>query len=574
MSHSVTAKVWLMVCAALVASAAPAADVTVSGSHNVGIGTMNGGTVQLGLTPQEVQALATATGKELEKQLTAIAKRLNARPDANARRDSISLGVVEAFLMNTKGKKIPQDEWSAVFREMTRDYFQLGAQIAATPVTSDKIKHLVSKADAARKIGQFDEADRWLAEAADIAILDAQRVEQQALESKRQAASLLASRATLAFTRLERRQGAALLEKAFELRKGDASSETVGWLFHAGDAWLTEGQSAAALRAYQAAHDAANASLAVEPTNTQWQRDLAVSYDRIGDIQTRQGDSAAALKSYQASLTIAERLAASDPRNTEWQRDLSVSYNNIGNVQISRDDSPAALKSYQASLTIAERLAASDPRNTGWQHGLAVSYNRIGDVQATSQDDSPAVLKSYQSSLTIIERLAASDPRNTGWQRDLSVSYGRIGNVQASQGDSAAALKSYQSSLTILERLAASDPRNTGWQRDLWVSYNNIGDIQATQGDSAAALKSYQDGLAIAERLAASDSRNTKWQRDLAVFYWKLARVRAVAGSVEARRALLQKGLDILIRQRDSNQLPPSDVVFIKAFQNEMQALK
>ena len=525
MSHRVTAKTWLMVCAVLAASAAPAADVTVSGSHNVGIHTMSGGTVQLGLTPQEAQSLATATGKELIKQLTAIVQRINARPDANARQDNLSLGAAEAFLATIKGKSVPQNEWPAVFGEIIRQYFQLGVQIEATPVTSDKIKHLVSQADAARKRGQFDEADRWLAEAADIAILDAQRVEQQALESKRQAASLLASRATLAFTRLEWRQGAALFEKAFALRKDDASSETVWWLFHAGDAWLTEGQSTAALRAYQTAHDTANTSLAIEPTNTQWQRDLSVSYNKIGNIQAKQGDSAAALKSYQAGLTIRERLATGDPRNTEWQRDLSVSYNKIGGIQATQGETAAALKSYQASLAIRERLAAGDPRNTEWQRDLSVSYNRIGDIQAR-------------------------------------------------QGDSAAALKSYQASLTIRERLAASDPLNTEWQRDLSISHNKIGDIQASRGESAAALKSYQDRLTIAERLAAGDPRNTEWQRDLAASYWKLARVGAVGGSVEARRALLQKGLDILIRQRDSNQLPPSNVVWIKEFQDAMQALE
>ena len=53
----------------------------------------------------------------------------------------------------------------------------------------------------------------------------------------------------------------------------------------------------------------------------------------LGDILVKQGDLQAALKSYQKSLAIAERLAASDPGNMEWQRDLSVSYEKIGGVQ-------------------------------------------------------------------------------------------------------------------------------------------------------------------------------------------------------------------------------------------------
>ena len=570
---------WVLVSASLLANVSHAAeskagDVTVSGSGNVGIGSMSGGTVNLGLTTQEARALAGATGQELLKQLAAIVQRINAKPDANAREDKLSIGVAQTFLAAIKGKNVPQADWPVVFGELIGQYRQLGARIEATPVTRDSIKALVSQADAARKLGQFDQADAALARAAEIATQDAQRIAQQAQESTRQAASLYASRATLAFTRLERSQGAALLEKAFALRKSDVSSETLWWLYGAGDAWLTEGQSTAALRAYTTAQKAAAAGLAAgDPGNTEWQRDLSVSHDRIGDVQAVQGDSAAALRSYQASLAIAERLAAGDPRNTEWQRSPSVSHDKIGSVQAAQGDSAAALKSYKASLTIRERLAASDSRNTGWQRDLSVSHDRIGSVQA-AQGDSAAALKSYQAGLVIAERLTASDPRNTEWQRDLSVSHEKIGDVQAAQGDSAAALNSYQASLAIRDRLATGDPRNTQWQRDLSVSHNQIGNVQAAQGDSGAALKSFQAYLAIAERLAAGDPRNTQWQRDIAISCWKLAGLGEALGSVQVRRAMLQKGLTILITQRDRGQLPASNMGWIETFDTALQNLK
>ena len=613
---------WVLVGASLLASATRAADVTVSGSGSLGIGSMSGGTVNLGLTPQEARALAGATGQELLKQLTAIVQRINAKPDANAREDKLSIGVAQTFLAAIKGKNVPQADWPVVFGELIGQYRQLGARIEATPVTSDSIKALVSQADAARQRGQFDQADAALAQAAELATQDAQRIAQQAQESTRQAASLHASRATLAFTRLERSQGAALLEKAFALRKSDVSRETLWWLYDAGDAWLTEGQSTAALRAYTTAQKAAAAELAVgDPGNTEWQRDLSVSHYKIGNVQAAQGDSAAALRSFQASLAIGERLAAGDPRNSEWQRDLSVSHNKIGDVQAAQGDSAAALKSFQTGLVLRERLAAGDPRNTRWQRDLSVSHDRIGDVQA-AQGDSTAALKSFQAGLAIAERLTASDPRNTEWQRDFSVSHEKIGDVQVAQGDSTAALWSFQTGLLIRERLAASDLRNTQWQRDLSVSHNKIGDVQAAQGDFAAALKSFQADLVIAERLAASDSRNTEWQRDLSVSHdrignvqaaqgdyaaalksylaslairdrlasadprntewqrdiaiscWKLAGLGEVLGSVQVRQAMLQKGLTILITQRDRGQLPASNLGWIKMFDTALQTLK
>ena len=57
-----------------------------------------------------------------------------------------------------------------------------------------------------------------------------------------------------------------------------------------------------------------------------WQRDLSVSFEKVGDVQVAQGDLAGALKSYRDSLAIMKRLAKSDPGNAGWQRDLSVSF--------------------------------------------------------------------------------------------------------------------------------------------------------------------------------------------------------------------------------------------------------
>ena len=50
-----------------------------------------------------------------------------------------------------------------------------------------------------------------------------------------------------------------------------------------------------------------------------------------------------ALKSYSDSLAIADRLAKSDPGNADWQRDLSVSYNKVGDVQEAQGNARAKI---------------------------------------------------------------------------------------------------------------------------------------------------------------------------------------------------------------------------------------
>ena len=89
------------------------------------------------------------------------------------------------------------------------------------------------------------------------------------------------------------------------------------WLWiELGDLWSTRGSLTEAKKAFFAARDAA--------ARNGNDRDLSVSYNRIGDVQVAQGDLAGALTSYRDSLAIAERLAKSDPGNAGWQRDLSV----------------------------------------------------------------------------------------------------------------------------------------------------------------------------------------------------------------------------------------------------------
>ena len=140
------------------------------------------------------------------------------------------------------------------------------------------------------------------------------------------------------------------------------------------------------------------------------------------------GDTAGALSAAQQARQILTGLLASNPGSTDDQRDLSVSYEKVGDVQVAQGNLPEALKSYQADLAIAGRLAKSDPGNAGWQRDLFVSYEKVGDVQV-AQGNLAEALKSYQAGLAIADRLAKSDPGNAGWQRDLSLSYAKLAKV-------------------------------------------------------------------------------------------------------------------------------------------------
>jgi tetratricopeptide (TPR) repeat protein len=298
-----------------------------------------------------------------------------------------------------------------------------------------------------------------------------------------------------------------------------------------GDMLCTQGDIGTydkALASYRKGLSIREALAARNPANTQWQRDLSVSHNKIGDMLVKQGDSSGALAAYREALTIRVALVTHDSANTQWQRDLSISHERIGNVFVAHSETGAysdALTAYRKALTIRKSLATRDQANTQWQRDLSISHEKIGDVLCAPglTDEHGDALAAYREAQTIREALAAHDPANTLWQRDLSVIQVKIGDVLCTRDDGPGALAVYHESLAIRKALAARDPTNTQWQHDLSVSYDRIGDLLHTRGEGSDALSAYRKALAIAEALATRDPTNAEWQRDLIVIHIKLA---------------------------------------------------
>jgi tetratricopeptide (TPR) repeat protein len=117
-----------------------------------------------------------------------------------------------------------------------------------------------------------------------------------------------------------------------------------------------------------------------EPDRADYQRDLSVSYERMGDLYVALGQGEAARQAYQGSLEIRERLAKAEPDRADYQRDLSVSYNKMGDLYRALGQGEAARQAYQGSLEIAERLAKAEPDRADAELDLVISLVKIGTV--------------------------------------------------------------------------------------------------------------------------------------------------------------------------------------------------
>src|SRR5205814_6178272 len=93
--------------------------------------------------------------------------------------------------------------------------------------------------------------------------------------------------------------------------------------------------------------------------NTEWQRDLSVSYDRLGNVAVAQGKLDDAARAYGDGLVIRNKLAAGDPSNTAWQRDVWVSYWKLADLAERRNQTAQARGYWKQAFDV---LSAIDKR--------------------------------------------------------------------------------------------------------------------------------------------------------------------------------------------------------------------
>ena len=112
---------------------------------------------------------------------------------------------------------------------------------------------------------------------------------------------------------------------------------------------------------------------AAEPDRADYQRDLSVAYERIGDLRHALGHGDAARQAYERSLAILEQLAAAEPDRADYQRDLSVCHDNLARLWEEAGDRGRALDYRERDLAIAESLLGAEPDRADLAHDLAIS---------------------------------------------------------------------------------------------------------------------------------------------------------------------------------------------------------
>src|SRR5262249_61005747 len=93
-------------------------------------------------------------------------------------------------------------------------------------------------------------------------------------------------------------------------------------------------------------------------------------HDRVGDALIALGRLEEALDSYRRGLAVAEALAERAPGHPGWQRDLAVSYHKIGSLEAIRNPAEAR-ELLERGRAIIDRLAQIAAHRAQWRSDLS-----------------------------------------------------------------------------------------------------------------------------------------------------------------------------------------------------------
>ena len=242
----------------------------------------------------------------------------------------------------------------------------------------------------------------------------------------------------------------------------------------------------------------------------QLQRDLAVAYDRLGDVQgdyigANLGDTQGALDSYRSALRLRRALVEHDP-TVQARRELLRSCVKLSELLMGQSAVPEALSLGREGAQLADSLLQEKQISALDRTYAAAAYMNYGWAQGLSGDAEPG-MKLMEKARQLHEQLAAANPQDADAQRNLVVVAGRMGDVYSEGLDQPAkALPFYERALSLVAPIAATNPDDAELQRGKAFVLASIGDLLNDLQRPSEGLEKYDRALAIIEPLRAADA--------------------------------------------------------------------
>jgi non-specific serine/threonine protein kinase/serine/threonine-protein kinase len=322
-------------------------------------------------------------------------------------------------------------------------------------------------------------------------------------------------------------------------------------------------------------------------------RELAVSFQRLGDIQGggaegNLGDVKGALRSYQQALALRLALAGrpdADPLDivglaeleshlgsfwvkggelaraeeilgsaahrletlssmAEDVRDrLAAVHHRLGYTQARRGDERGALTSLRASLAYGDAFLADHPGDSRVRGSVALARTafaerlwRAGDLQGAAEQ--------ARGARAVQEELLATDPQNARLRRNLCETLGSEGVYLESVGHRREAIDVLARGLALAESELQADPENRWYKVGVGMLGRALGNALVGNGEASAGLEHLRRATERAEQAVADDPGNAFALNQLALNHEAVGRVLLETGADDEARSQGCRGLE------------------------------
>lgn len=265
-----------------------------------------------------------------------------------------------------------------------------------------------------------------------------------------------------------------------------------------------------ARRLFQQAMDATADLLARDPNNAQRIYEHAQSVFWMGYLDMEQGAHAMAEEAFREYKEYGEQLVAMDPTNPEWQMELAWGYYNIGAVQEQSLQQPRkALKNFDMQNEVLQELLNQDPNSEFYLTELSDNLAWRSDAKSNfSPVDEVLALRGEQRK--ILQKLQTIDPLNKSLVYASMQSHRASGHMKLFSGEYEDALVFYQKAEELAASLVKTDPDNITRAIMLLQVRLNIAFAHVRQGEIANAARIMLEREPDIRRLLLSSDSTTE----------------------------------------------------------------
>ncbi len=250
------------------------------------------------------------------------------------------------------------------------------------------------------------------------------------------------------------------------------------------------------------------------------QHELAMAYTKIGDVQGQimeasllETDKAAS--NYRKALELAEKSVANDPNNYEFRRDLALICYRFAEFQRGGSDLTETLFLENRAAEIYRKLAAENPTDVDVRRRILVARNGYAEVLRESGELEKS-LPLYEQNLK--DTLAALSEFNDEirLKRFSTIAYGSYAIALFQHEEGAKALEYNLISKEIGQKIAAADPNDSYAFGGVGKACGGITTYASAVGSNLLAESNALEGIKIMEKVAADDAENLEAKYDVA----------------------------------------------------------